>query len=189
MHLFISFSIFMFIILLIINAMYQECGNENAMLSTSFPGLLTYFCRGGPTESVSSPVNEVATVCLAYVIIGYVVSCYKHADLIFRLFMLLKIREVTLKDQGLYNCVITFSNKTVKSEAELTVINTFVPVVLSRIKGKCVPYDQNGVCSMYFRKETGNHFVYQLNEPISLLNEQLLKILSDLKTSKKLSKQ
>lgn len=45
--------------------------------------------------------------------------------------MTLKIRNVNKKDEGLYHCVITFANKTVRSTAQLSVFNRQPEVSIS----------------------------------------------------------
>ena len=68
-----------------------------------------------------------------------------------RLFMQLKIRQVSMKDQGVYRCVITFANKTVRTTAKLTV-HQEKSTKVTRIEGKCVNYEQ-GRCIGYIRVE------------------------------------
>ena len=67
-----------------------------------------------------------------------------------RLFMTLKIRNVSKKDHGKYRCVISFANKTITNYAELSVhypsVKSFGPVVVEKVESNrhTIPALANG---------------------------------------------
>ena len=97
--------------------------------------------------------------------------------------MTLKIRNVSRKDEGLYRCMITFANKTVRSTAQLTIYHK-VPVV-TIIAGKCVPYT-SGFCSAYFQ-QTNNLIFEEHRHPNGIVDKQLEHLINKLTKSNKLS--
>lgn len=118
--------------------------------------------------------------------------------------MILRIRQVSLKDAGEYQCEITFANKTIQSSARLTVIKPTKkgPIVISNgsdksvstekmvipngleIAGKCVKYTGD-VCSAYLRDSL---IFERTNHPLEKMNAQLEIVIRTLKNTNKLSK-
>lgn len=113
-----------------------------------------------------------------------------------RLYMLMKIENFSSKDQGIYQCEITFANQTIRSSARLSVKPTrVIPIVVEKktqppiegmptVNGKCVPYSGD-VCIAHL----GTTDIFeQYVQPMNLLNKQLENFIVMLKNAKILSR-
>lgn len=132
--------------------------------------------------------------------------------------MLLEIKRTLAREQGLYQCEITFANKTLKSGAKLSVkvpivvekktrnneVTSLIPRGVGNGKNTInnhgmreIIHDQkrvaNGTCSKYTGDVCslylGQTIVFEKDlQPMSALNDQLERVIKILKKTGKLSK-